>query len=576
MSDFVAKNILILFIFCLFIIVDYFVYTRWMTASKKSEVEKGIIMDAVGNIFGSIYICDAKNDTSRMIKDYEWVNVEQQVKKYSEAIKIFAQKYLDEGDRDMFLNIMSLENIKNTLNPQNKSISMDCRYIGDEKPRWIRVVVTMTGAYTDNEFEKFVLALQDIHEEKTREIALREQTERALKVACDAANSANREKTVFLSKMSDDMRTPMNAIVGMTAIAETHIDNEKKIKDCLGKIGIASNHLLSLINEALDMSMVESGRVDLRRENFKISDLISTVVVMIKPLAKERKHTFVIDSDNISNDSVVGDGVRMQQILTNLLTNAVKYTPDGGKIELTVTEKDGSDSKMGGYEFVVQDNGIGMTEEFVRQIFEPFARAEDYRIDHVQGTGLGMAIVKKFICMMDGDIRVESEIDKGTKVTIMVYLERGDSDEQSVDVSGDNLNAMELLKSRDFTGTRILVAEDNELNREIATELLNMMGITVEVAKDGKEAVDMVEKSPEGYYDIIILDIQMPVMDGYKAACAIRSMNKKYTKDVPIYAMSANAFAKDIQDSLDAGMNEHIAKPLDVNRLYEVICNGLK
>ncbi len=530
--------------------------------------------------------------------------------------------------------------------------------------------------------------------------AEQEKARAALADALAAANSANEAKTSFLSNMSHDIRTPMNGIVGMTAIAAANLDDRAKVENCLAKITTSSKHLLALINEVLDMSKIESGRVELNEEIFNLSELIDDLLAMNKPLADAKKQKLRVHILNIDHEQVVGDSLRLQQIFTNLLSNAVKYTQDGGSIDIAFSEKPAGSPKLGYYEFTVKDNGIGISEDYLPHIFEVFTRASESSLNKVQGTGLGMPIARNIIRMMDGDIRVKSELRKGSEFTASFFLKIPDEQTVSYDefldldilivdndqiicesasliltelgmknewvltgkeaierveerhnmsndyyavlldwkmpdmdgittakeirrrvgsdvsiivISAYDWSAIEseateagvnafigkpLFKSRiihlfnellgketsetgselrelteqsDFSGKRALMAEDNELNAEIAIEILKMTGLEVEWAHNGKEAVNMFSKSEEGYYDCIFMDVQMPVMNGLEAARAIRELNCADAKSIPIFAMTANVFANDVNDTRNAGMNEHIAKPLNMEVLIKLL-----
>ena len=532
-------------------------------------------------------------------------------------------------------------------------------------------------------------------QEKKAEI----ESHKALKDAYRAAENASRAKTEFLSNMSHDIRTPMNAIVGLTAIAGANIESQDRVVECLGKITKSSRHLLGLINEVLDMARIESGRISLAEEDFSLPELVDNLLTLTKPAIDEHHHQLEVHIEHIEHEAVCGDSLRIQQVFVNLMSNAVKYTPDGGNITLTIKEKPNGFSELGCYEFSIEDNGIGMTPEFQKIMFEPFSRADDHRTTKVQGTGLGMAIARNIVNLMNGDIQVESAPNKGTKITVTVYLKLQENEKeqekelldlpvlvvdddktccestvatlQEIGIAGEwvltgkeavkrcaarhktgrdyfavildwkmpeidgiatarkirervgedvtiiiltsfdfseieeearaaGVNAFmakPLFRSRltatlrqftsgkkeenarnyledfakeNYAGKRILLVEDNELNREIATEIIGMTGVTIDRAENGKIAVEKVMEAPEKWYDLIFMDIQMPVMNGYEATAAIRALAGSRGK-VPIIAMTANAFAEDVQLAKNTGMNEHIAKPLDLNKLNDVL-----
>ena len=499
--------------------------------------------------------------------------------------------------------------------------------------------------------------------------------------------------------MSHDIRTPMNAIIGLTAIAGANIESQDRVVECLGKITKSSRHLLGLINEVLDMARIESGRMSLAEEDFSLPELVDNLLTLTKPAIDEHKHQLEVKVEHIEHEAVCGDSLHIQQIFVNLMSNAVKYTPDGGNITLTIKEKSNGFSELGCYEFSIEDNGIGMTPEFQKIMFEPFSRADDHRTTKVQGTGLGMAIARNIVNLMNGDIQVESAPNKGTKITVTVYLKLQKNEKeqekelldlpvlvvdddktccestvatlQEIGIAGEwvltgkeavercaarhktgrdyfavildwkmpemdgiatarkirervgedvtiiiltsfdfseieeearaaGVNAFmakPLFRSRltatlrqftsgkkeenarnyledfakeNYAGKRILLVEDNELNREIATEIIGMTGVTIDSAENGKIAVEKVMEAPEKWYDLIFMDIQMPIMNGYEATAAIRALAGSRGK-VPIIAMTANAFAEDVQLAKNTGMNEHIAKPLDLNKLNDVL-----
>jgi len=412
-----------------------------------------------------------------------------------------------------------------------------------------------------------------------------EYTEKLLKAnevlrdAYAVAKQANSAKTDFLSRMSHDIRTPMNAIIGMTTVAEAHLDDKERVKDCLKKIGVSSQYLLYLINEVLDMGKIESGKFVLSEENVNLLNLVDNTVEVVHSTIKEKNHELKVDIKEIEHENVIGDGVRIQQVLVNILNNAAKYTPHGGHIQMIVAEKPFYKNKIGCFEFVIRDDGIGMSQEFLERLYEPFERASDVRVNKEMGTGLGMVITKNIVEMMDGDIQVESEVGKGTTFTVTVTLKL----QEEKKVSGDGIDgeenedsSLDRINDSDFSGERVLLVDDIELNREVVCEILGMTGLEIDTAENGKEAVDKFSASEEGYYKMIFMDIQMPVMNGYEAVKNIRAMSRADAKTIPIIAMTADAFVEDVKASKKAGMNEHIAKPVDFDRLMEILNQWLK
>lgn len=544
--------------------------------------------------------------------------------------------------------------------------------------------------------------ITDITEQRELQKKLEKQSKQ-LKEALKSAEQANQAKSDFLARMSHDIRTPMNAIMGMATIAKAHVDEHERILDCMEKINGASKLLLSLINEVLDMSKIESGRLILSEDEFNVGELLQDLVVMMQPEIKNKQQTLNIHVKNLRHENVKGDTQRIKQVLMNILSNAIKYTPENGRITIEIYEKDPHNG-IGNYQFVFEDNGRGMKPEFLDKIFEPFERASDDEIKRIQGTGLGMSISHKIIQMMGGDIKVESEYGKGSRFTIdMPLVCRDQKPDDKIEVEGlevlvvdddkiaclntssclreiginsecvysgreaiekvrqhhlaekeyfaviidlkmPQMNGIEttrqirrfvgadvpiiilsaydleeyeaeakevkangfitkpLYKSKllqvlrsfldegdqpepirpfklsnvDYSGKRILLVEDNELNREIAVEIIGSTGITIDTAINGLDAVHKVAQSEEGFYQIILMDIQMPIMDGYEATRQIRSLQRRDIAHMPIIAMTANAFSEDVTNAIKAGMNYHLAKPIDIVALMGILSKYLQ
>jgi signal transduction histidine kinase/CheY-like chemotaxis protein len=542
-----------------------------------------------------------------------------------------------------------------------------------------------------------ILAMKDITQE-TKETL---KTQSALQEAFLSAKRANNAKTDFLSRMSHDIRTPLNAIIGMTVIAGTHIDDKMRIVDCLSKITSSSRHLLSLINNVLDMSKIESGNMKLNETDFNLATLVDSLMQICQPSISSRKHDVSVLIKDVQHEDVIGDNLRLQQVFVNLMSNAIKYTPSGGKITLTIKEKNCNNPLLGFYEFIIEDTGIGMPPEFLQNIFEPFSRVEDNRTNKVQGTGLGMAITNTIVQMMGGTIQVESELNKGSRFTVSVTLklqntspqkcealaglrvlvvddeqmicentsnildtigmrsewcltgqeavkkvvaahdtvdnyfcviidwkmpnmdglatikairkEVGslvpiivfsaydwtDIEDEAIEAGVDFFISKPLFKSKltylfqsivqkkynkndtqeqssDFSGYRILLVEDNELNMEIACEILGMFHLNVDTAENGQVAVNKFSASSENYYDLILMDIQMNTMNGYEATRQIRAMKRTDSKKIPIIALTADAFLDDVEKSKQSGMNDHLSKPISMELLMNCLTHWLK
>ena len=673
---------------------------RQLKQTREMETQREII-EGLGSEYYSVLLVNPFTDTvtTYRAEDEDGRAIAEHFRRYdfcwSKGLFSYAQAWISEENRQEFLGQLSLNRIR------ANGADYSCTY---EKltDRGIMYLQARVAFVPDKDYGFVaVIGTRNVDDLIKKE----RQQEMALQAAFDVAEAANKAKTNFLSNMSHDIRTPMNGIIGMTAIAAAHIDDRARVQDSLQKITLASKHLLSLINEVLDMSKIESGKVQLVEEEFNLSDLIDNLITMTSSQIEERHHSLSVNITGVEHEAVIGDSLRIQKVFTNLLGNAVKFTPDGGSIRITVSEKPSNQVKVGCYEFIFEDNGIGMSEEFLDKVFEPFSRASDGRVSSIQGTGLGMPISRNIVRMMGGDIKVESKLGVGTRFTVTMYLklqdavkvhyERfidldvlvADDDPYSLesccsiltdfgmkavgvatgteavdmvvqhhaqkrdyfacildwkmpdldgmaatrairkavgddvpiiiisaydwsdieqearaaganafiskplfrsrlaktfgalvgDVEPERYNApLQELGKLNLTGRRALLVEDNALNAEIAAEFMTMTGLTVELAADGIEAVDKIAESEDGYYDIVFMDIQMPRMNGYDAARAIRAMGRGYCRQIPIVAMTANAFAEDVQAAKTVGMNEHIAKPLDLNVLIRTLNRWLK
>ena len=387
--------------------------------------------------------------------------------------------------------------------------------------------------------------------------------------AAEEAESANKAKSAFLLSISHDIRTPMNAIIGFTNIA-LHQNKVSDIHDSLKKVQKSSDHLLSLLNDVLDFTRIESGKVTISPEPVDITELTDNVVAIMNGLLYNRDLKFEVHRERPENPYVLADVVRIREVLVNLLGNAVKFTKDGGKITLDISSHPGTDEKHIITRYVVRDNGIGMSEEFQKELFKPFSQEDNANArTQYKGTGLGMAITKKYVDMMGGSIAVESKKGAGSTFTVEIPMELAEQVIQS---------EQKQHLHRDLMGVHVLMAEDNDLNAELATIMLEDAGMTVTRASDGKEVVDLFKNHPRGTYDLILMDIMMPNMNGHQATKAIRALGieRSDAVTIPIIALSANVFIDDIQESLDSGMNDHISKPINMEEVTDTIAKYIK
>ena len=435
--------------------------------------------------------------------------------------------------------------------------------------RWFHAVGRLSRR-EDGSPVTYVGMFVDITERKKMQRELDEQHVR-LEEAVEKARSASLAKTTFLTNMSHDIRTPMNAIIGFTTLANSRVEDTEAGRDYLQKISISSDHLLSLINNVLEMSRIESGQMELRERECSLEEILYDVRTIVQADVAAKGIDFVIDTGGVADGKLICDRARLSQALLNVVNNSLKFTPDGGAVSLRVRQLEHAEEGYAAYEFKISDTGIGISSEFKEHLFEAFARERTSTVSGLEGAGLGLAITKNIVDLMRGEISVESEESKGTEFTITLPLRLGAA-QRTEALPGPEGDPTEGLS---FSGRRILLVEDNELNQEIAQMVLEEAGFEVDVADDGTVAVEKVRTAEPGQYDLILMDIQMPIMNGYEATRQIRALSSPLS-GIPIIALSANALEEDKRNSLESGMNNHVGKPFDVQQLLELLRTYLK
>ena len=478
------------------------------------------------------------------------------VRKYAEAI--------DGEARAFFLEMSDMDKFKAKLADEDKySYSYRSFFVEDRK--WISVTACVIMRHDDGTPAVISLgfSIMDTMSSDRQALACR------LQEALSMAKAANLAKTNFLNSMSHDIRTPMNAIVGFTALAEKRIGNREQVKDCLNKISKSSDHLLSLINDVLDMSRIESGKMVLEEKGENLLEIMDTIESIVQSNVKAKHQRFKTDVSKVTAPDVICDRLRLNQVMLNIISNSIKYTPDGGRISVSLEESESAVEGSRTYSFAVSDTGMGMSREFLEKIFDPFTRVKSTSMAGIQGSGLGMAITKNIIDMMGGSIDIQSELGQGTTIVIRFDFKTQDKSIQAVE---DNAGDADM--NVDLNGRTILLVEDNELNREITTAILEEFGCRIIEADDGEMAVEKMKSASEGDVDLVFMDIQMPGIDGYEATRQIRALETPVSR-IPIIAMTANAFEEDRQEALNAGMNEHISKPIDVAELKRILARFL-
>ncbi|MBS7241400.1 MAG: response regulator [Treponema sp.] len=536
-----------------------------ITSNYKREEEKVYqleIINALSIDYTNVFMVNLMTNRIRIVRMNDvagaFYSDELGEQYYDDALEFYIDVSVYADDRDMMRMAFSRDNILRQL-IKRETFYVNFRSNINNKLQYMKLKVVRIGDI--KETGNFLLAFMNVDDEIEHEM----KQKKLLQDTLSMAESASHAKTMFLSNMSHDIRTPMNAIIGFTTLALNHISEQAMVKTYLDKIKSSSNHLLSLINDVLDMSRIESGKMKINKTVSTVEKIVGDVDTVMQSQIQMKHLEYSLIKRGILTRPVMMDGLRLNQILINIVGNAVKYTPEYGKVQFMITEMPSISDNTSSYQFRIKDNGIGMSKKFLEKIFTPFERDENKAIAKIQGTGLGLAITKSLVDIMEGSIFVKSEEGKGSEFLVCFDLENAKEGELSVEEKKENVYESSVINS--FKDVRILLVEDNELNREIATELLKSVGFILDEAENGSQAVQMVNDSPAGYYKVILMDVMMPVMNGYESTKKIRSLEDKAKANVPIIAMTANAFEEDKNQAIECGMDKFVSKPFDINDL---------
>lgn len=563
------------------VMLAFYLRSRWSkqllstTERANRELEEQLaIVNTLSRDYINVYAVNAKAGAVRPVKitDYAAAGLEpgsQDEVRYDDLLTDYINRRVFSEDRQYLSEALALDTVIEKLNAGTEYSGGYRVLDGGAVHTYQFTCAARLAADGSGWGGFFLVGFRNIDE-----IVRREQEQRKiLEGALVEAQRANVAKTTFLNSMSHDIRTPMNAILGFTSLAVTHIDDQERVKGYLEKILTSGRHLLSLINDILDMSRIESGKVRIEENEVSLPELMGDLKTIVQADVKAKKLSFHMDMLDVTNETILCDKLRLNQVLLNIVSNAVKYTKPGGTVSVRVVQTEVSPEGYASYQFRVKDTGIGMSKAFLEHLFEPFEREQTTTVSGIQGTGLGLSITKNIVDMMHGTIAVTSEVGKGSEFVVSFRFRVKNAPHRAP----EKIEPREKAPSARFlVGKRILLVEDNELNQEIAKTVLEGAGLIIDTACDGTEAVAAMKAARAGSYDLILMDIQMPVMDGYEAARTIRTMEDPAKAGIPIVAMTANAFEEDRQRAMDAGMNDHVPKPIDVPKLIETLRRILK
>lgn len=571
-EDLLNSSIIMLVVVSVSLIIFflYIIISVQKIRKNQNDIEQMKIVGALSNNYSDIFLTDPLHDKSSTMKEHGNLHTEwnSKFRSYNDSWSRYIEKYVIEEDRKMVLHNIKADIITDKLKNSDE-FTFNYRISNNDELHHVQVKFVRLPGEKDRLITGFRYIDVQVKAEEARHKVLQD--------ALDAAQHANRAKTVFLNNMSHDIRTPMNAVIGYTTLAQANTDDKEKVSDYLSKIQISSTHLLSLINDVLDMSRIESGQLNIVEKKVHLPDVVKDLCSIIQADVDSKQLEFHAETVDMVNEDIICDSLRLNQILLNILSNAIKFTKQGGKISFKVIQTSGAPIGFAGYEFRIKDNGIGMSEDFRKHIFEAFTREQTSTVSGIQGTGLGMSITKSIVDIMGGKILVESQPGHGSEFIVELNF-RINSEEQSP-IKEDapcSVNDKSMMQDNpDFSGKKLLVVEDNELNQEIAVEILHGLGFETDIAEDGAAAVEKIRTSADGEYDLILMDIQMPRMDGFEATRRIHALEDPKKAAIPIIAMTANAFEEDKRAAYNAGMNGHIAKPIDLSKLKKTLYDAL-
>ena len=568
---YITRNIICV-IYVLLALLLFLLYRVSRSRTEKRSIlqdQKRLrVINALGHAYSSISLVNLKTEEIEIVKSSGNMKPDQKGDMLSKAHQEeLIRQVIAEPFQESYWKFVDISTVAKRLE-ERETLSFTAQTVDE---RWMTMIIVPQGYDKDGKLCTVLVANRDVTEEKEREIA----QDKNLRNALAAAEHANRAKTVFLNNMSHDIRTPMNAVIGFTALATTHIDNKELVLDYLKKIHISGQHLLSLINDVLDMSRIENGSVRIEYTVVHLPDILHDLKTIIQESVHSKQQELYIDTQDVLHEDIITDKLRLTQVLLNISSNAVKFTPVGGTVKIRVSEKP---CRRDGYTtvvFSVKDNGIGMSPEFREHVFDSFTREHTVTENGIGGTGLGMAITKNIVDMLGGTIQVESEVGRGTEFTVMLECEisgttvKEEPDPEKREPLKNEKQKIRAEIQRRYEGKKVLLVEDNELNREIATAIMEEIGLDVDCVEDGTDAVNIMSSAEGRKYDLIFMDIQMPKMDGYTATREIRTLNDPKCANIPIIAMTANAFEEDRKKAIKAGMNAHIAKPISADIILE-------